>query len=122
MNALSVPINAVTTRDKNNAPLPDPNKNAANTSNTDNGMATPASPTVAPGDLEEVVFLLKPDKTVKKIKVSSDIQDINYIEILTGLNEGDEVITGPYGTISKTLQDGTKVNVVSKEKLFETKN
>ena len=122
MNALSVPINAVTTRDKNNAPLPDPNKNAANTSNTDNGMATPAGPTVAPGDLEEVVFLLKPDKTVKKIKVSSDIQDINYIEILTGLNEGDEVITGPYGTISKTLQDGTKVNVVSKEKLFETKN
>jgi HlyD family secretion protein len=122
MDALSVPINAVTTRDKNNAPPPDPNKNAANTSNTDNGMATPASPTVAPGDLEEVVFLLKPDKTVKKIKVSSDIQDINYIEILTGLNEGDEVITGPYGTISKTLQDGTKVNVVSKEKLFETKN
>jgi len=31
------------------------------------------------------------------------------------------VITGPYGTISKILKDGAVVNVVDKDKLFDTK-
>jgi HlyD family secretion protein len=34
---------------------------------------------------------------------------------------GDEVITGPYSTVSKLLKDGSLVKVVSKEKLFEVK-
>jgi HlyD family secretion protein len=37
------------------------------------------------------------------------------------LKDGDQIITGPYGTISKILKDGTKVSVVPKDKLFETK-
>ena len=55
------------------------------------------------------------------MKVKTAIQDINNIEVLDGLKEGDEVITGPYGTVSKTLKDGTKVTVVAKDKLFEAK-
>jgi HlyD family secretion protein len=51
--------------------------------------------------------------------VKTDIQDINNIEIRSGLNEGDEVVTGPFNAISKTLKDGTVVKVVPKEKLFE---
>jgi HlyD family secretion protein len=70
-------------------------------------------------ELEEVVFVLQADGTVKKLTVRSGIQDINYIEILSGLKEGDEVITGPYNAISKSLKDGAKVKVVPKEKLFE---
>jgi HlyD family secretion protein len=70
--------------------------------------------------LEEVVFILQKDNTVKKAVVKSGIQDINYIEI-TGLKEGDEVVTGPYTAVSKSLKDGSKVNVVPKEKLFEKK-
>jgi len=53
--------------------------------------------------------------------VKTDIQDINNIEIVDGLKEGDQVITGPYGTVSKILKDGSKVSVTSKDKLFETK-
>jgi HlyD family secretion protein len=68
-----------------------------------------------------VVFVLQPDKTVKQVKVNTSIQDINYIEIVRGLKEGDEVITGPYGTVSKILKNGTKVKVVPKEQLFEPK-
>ena len=39
------------------------------------------------------------------------IQDLNYIQIVDGLKEGDEVVTGPYSTVSKTLKDGDKVTV-----------
>ncbi|HEX8357847.1 MAG TPA: efflux transporter periplasmic adaptor subunit, partial [Segetibacter sp.] len=74
-------------------------------------------------DIEEVVFVLQPDKiTVKKVRVRTNIQDINYIEILGGLKVGDEVITGPYNVVSKTLKDGDKVKVVPKDQVFETKS
>ena len=59
--------------------------------------------------------------TVKKIKVRTDIQDINNIEVLAGLKEGDEVIVGPYNVVSKTLKEGMKVKVVSKEDVFDDK-
>ena len=58
---------------------------------------------------------------MKKVKVRTDIQDINYIEILGGLKAGDEVITGPYNVVSKTLKEGDKVRVVPKEQVFTEK-
>ena len=72
-------------------------------------------------DLEEVVFVLQKDGTVKKVKVSTDVQDINYIQITNGLAEGEQVITAPYSTVSKLLKNGTKVMVVDKDKLYDTK-
>ncbi len=67
------------------------------------------------------MFVLQKDGTVKRTKVKTNIQDINYIEITDGLKAGDEVVVGPYSTISKTLSNGMKVNVVKKEELFEVK-
>jgi len=72
-------------------------------------------------ELEEVVFLMQKETTGKKVIVKSGIQDLNYIEILSGLNGGEEVVMGPYNAISKTLKDGMKVKVVPKDKLFEKK-
>jgi HlyD family secretion protein len=69
----------------------------------------------------EVVFVLQKDNKVKMVKVKTDIQDLNYIEI-SGVKVGDEVITGPYSTVSKTLKNGTLVKVTTKDKLFEEKN
>lgn len=112
-NVIAVPINAVTTREKG----------------TDNVVNKGADETSVPGlqdnqktglssDLDEVVFVLQKDGTVKKAKVKTDIQDINYIEVTDGLSEGTEVISAPYNVISKTLKDGMKVKVVPKEQLF----
>jgi HlyD family secretion protein len=53
------------------------------------------------------------------VKVTTAIQDINYIEVKSGVAEGDEIVTGPFNAISKTLKDGTAIKVVPKEKLFE---
>jgi HlyD family secretion protein len=119
-NVISVPINAVTTREKNSdvavGAKKDPNKTP-----DDNTMQQAKPSASLSGDLDEVVFLLQPDGKVKRVKVKTDVQDINNIEIKEGLQEGDQVITGPYGTVSKILKDGSKVTVVPKEKLFENK-
>jgi len=54
-------------------------------------------------------------------KVKTDIQDINYIEVTDGLKEGDEVVTGPYDVVSKTLKSGDKVKIVPKNEIFSVK-
>jgi len=113
MNVVAVPLNAVTTRDKDGmgkdtkvGAIKKDDKAPENNSKEE--------------DLSEVVFVLDKDNKVKMVKVKTDIQDLNYIEVM-GLKVGDEVITGPYSIVSKTLKDGTQVKVVSKEKLFEEK-
>ncbi|MEO6894853.1 MAG: efflux RND transporter periplasmic adaptor subunit, partial [Ginsengibacter sp.] len=103
-NVLSVPINAVTTRERIDSTKNNQVNNPA--SSDDVAVANPGD-----DDLDIVVFVLQPDGKVKKQKVKTDIQDINYIEITNGLKEGQEVITGPYDVVSKTLKDGDKVKV-----------
>ncbi|PVD51993.1 efflux transporter periplasmic adaptor subunit [Terrimonas sp.] len=121
-NVLSVPINAVTTRDKNDTAASKTKTVAVKkeTTNTDNNAPAPGSSNTN-DDLLEVVFVLQKDNTVKLKQVKTSIQDINNIEISEGLQEGDEVITGPYTIVSKTLKSGTKVKVVPKDQLFEVK-
>ena len=46
-------------------------------------------------------------------------EELVLLDIKEGLAEGDEVVTGPFNAISKTLKDGTVVKVVPKDKLFE---
>ncbi|MEO8569635.1 MAG: efflux RND transporter periplasmic adaptor subunit [Ginsengibacter sp.] len=117
-NVLAVPINAVTTRDKNDSTG---NKTVKATDNANNNVAISNNEVSNANQLEEVVFLLQPDGTVKKQKVKTSIQDINDIEITEGLKEGDEVVTGPYDVVSKTLNDKAKVKVVPKSELFDAK-
>lgn len=114
-NVLSIALNAVTTRDKKSDKAPSdkktddkPDQNNVKSVSFDDGI-------------EEVVFVLQKDNKVKKVKVKTGIQDLNNIEILEGLKEGDEVITGPYSIVSKSLKEGNLVTVVAKEKLFEEK-
>lgn len=114
VNVLSIPINAVTTREKNDSTL----NNAMNNPAANDELAVSNQ---GDNDLDVVVFVVQPDGKVKKQKVKTDIQDINYIEITDGLKEGQEVVSGPYDAVSKTLKDGDKVKVVSKSDLFKTK-
>ena len=117
-NVLAVPITAVNARVKgSDMSMADKKKEETEKKGDDNNDMT-ASET-DDSELEEVVFVLQTDGTVKKVVVKSGIQDINYIEVLSGIKTGDEVVTGPYVSISKNLKDGMKVKVVPKEKLFE---
>ena len=120
-NVLSVPINAVAARVKGSDQSVDAKKKEDDKKKKDdnsNNSDDNASKSSLSDELEEVVFVLQKDNSVKKTVVKTGIQDINNIEILSGLNDGDQVITGPYNAISKTLKDGNKVKVVPKDKLF----
>ncbi len=104
-NVLTVPIQAVTTRE--------------DTASSSKRKKT--SEEVKPADtpVQEYVFVVENQQS--KIRaVKTGIQDNNSIQILEGLTENDEVITGPYRVVSKTLKNNDKVKVVDKSKLFET--
>ncbi len=112
-NVLSVPINAVTTRDVNDS------SGTVDIKKVDESTDTPATSLV--DELEVVVFIIDKEGKVTKVKVKTDIQDINNIEVTEGLKEGDMVVTGPYDVVSKKLKVGKKVKVVDKKDLFEKK-
>ncbi|MEO7312682.1 MAG: efflux RND transporter periplasmic adaptor subunit [Chitinophagaceae bacterium] len=116
-DALAVPINAVTTRDKN-----DENKTAKEKKGEKN--ADDAAPVGNNDDdiKDVVVFVYNPvDMTVKKVKVKTGIQDTKYIQVTEGLKGGEEVVSEPYNVIYKILKEAMKVQVVAKDKLFEVK-
>ena len=104
-NVLSIPLPAVTTREieKQKKSITD----KIDETNKDK-------------DIDEVCFVLDKNNIVRKKIVKTGIQDINNIEILSGLKEGDEVVTGPYLEVSKLLKDSTKVKVVSKEEMYSS--
>jgi HlyD family secretion protein len=115
-NVIGVPISAVAARvkgsDKN---LEDQKKEKQqNLDENDENTAT-----VSGGDLEEVVFVIDKEGKVQKRTVTTGIQDINNIEIITGLQAGEQVVSGPFEPVNKTLKTGSKVKVVSKEELFK---
>jgi HlyD family secretion protein len=106
-NILSVPVNAVTTRDWPDS-IKDKHKN---------------DPSFALEEIRQVVFVY--DEATKKVAirdVKTSIQDNTYIQVTEGLKKGETVIIAPYGAIARTLKDKTKVTVVEKDKLFEEKD
>jgi HlyD family secretion protein len=123
-DVLSVPLNAVTTRDRADTAWAGEEEEEPRKKEAKPAAGSPAGPAAEAGqpeEMEEVVFVLQADGTVRRVKVRTAIQDISHIEVLSGLKAGDEVVTGPYTTVSKTLRSGTKVKVVPKEELFEAK-
>jgi HlyD family secretion protein len=110
-DVISVPINSVTVRD----PEMEKNKTEKDDEESDNV----GSDAVGLSEPEVILFVLDKNNIARKKKVTTGIQDTKYIEILTGINNGEKVITGPYETVSKTLMDSTKVKVVDRKALFE---
>ena len=68
------------------------------------------------GKSGEYVFLYdKGSSTVKAEKITTGIQDLNNIEILSGnISDSTVIVTGPYNMITKILNDGTKVVPINK--------
>lgn len=58
----------------------------------------------------ECVYIKSADKAKLRV-VTTGIQDDKNIVILTGLKEGEEIITGPYRTVTKELKTGDLINV-----------
>jgi len=110
-NILTVPIQAVTTRDEK-----DKDSKDDKTADKDNGKDDNGTKDKKPS--AELVFIIDGDKA-KSIPVKTGIQDANYIEILSGLSDGQTVIKAPFKLISKTLTSGDLVTVVKEKDLYK---
>ena len=99
-DALSVPIESVTTREQTESD-------------------TAATETVGTNDLKEVVFVVRGD-TVAEVAVSTALQDAKHIQVTEGVAAGDRVVAGPYGALSRDLQSGERVVVVAKDDFYST--
>ena len=60
--------------------------------------------------IKQIVFVNDNGKA-KMVEVTTGISDFENIEVLSGLNENDQVISGPYIAISQKLKNDSKVNV-----------
>jgi len=103
-DVLSVPLAAVTTRQEENAD--GENKRGENTNNNNKKKEEK--------EIQEVVFLFQ-DGKAKKVDVKTGISDFDNIEILNGVEEGQQVISGPFVLVSKKLKDGDEVKVKKEE-------
>ncbi len=62
------------------------------------------------GTREQVVFKYQQDSSlVKVVKVETGIQDKNFIELISGVDSTEKVVTAPFALLSKTLSDGDVV-------------
>ncbi len=114
-NVLSVPIQAVTTREKKGTKA-----KPKMVQDNGNGEEETAAEEKNLEDLIEVVFVMVGD-TVNMVPVTTGIQDDTYIQILSGLKPGDEVVSGPYTAVSRKLEQGTLVRRAKEEDLNPSK-
>ncbi|MBN2667280.1 MAG: efflux RND transporter periplasmic adaptor subunit [Bacteroidales bacterium] len=68
-------------------------------------------------EIRTLVFLTDGERALAK-DVKTGIQDNSYIEIISGVSEGDRVVSAPFSAISKKLSDSTLVEIVKKDDLF----
>jgi HlyD family secretion protein len=108
-DVLSVPIMSVTARSPEEKKKEEPGEAGGDT------QVLAVQKAKARNKPQEVVFTVKDQKALMK-PVKTGISDDTYIEVNSGLNEGEEVVSGSYKAISKELDDGTKVQVKNEEK------
>ncbi len=65
-------------------------------------------------ELIEIAFVVE-EGVARARRVETGISGDTHLEILGGLEEGEQVITGPYRTLSRTLDDGERVRVDDSE-------
>ncbi len=67
--------------------------------------------------IKQYVYTLDGNK-VKKVEVTTGIQNDQFIIIKTGLKGGQEIVTGPYSAIQNKLKDGMVIEKTTKDQLF----
>jgi HlyD family secretion protein len=113
-NVLSVPIRAIATRE-----------DTSSLSRADQLLKKKESEELekvtgeqVSGDEPFTVLFVANESTGKaEIRVvETGIQDNKFIEVKSGINEGEKIITDPYDIVSRSLKPGDKIKLVDKEK------
>ena len=94
----TIPIQSVTTREK---------EKKEKKGNPDKVLVNQKKDNAEEEDeLLEVVFIYQKADTVSMAEVKTGIQDDTYIEVLSGVKEGDEIVIGPYTAVSRKIGIG----------------
>ena len=113
-NALVIPIQAVTSRTDSSIQADLAKSKKGGTSG--NADSSQSKSLKSGSNLTELVFVYK-NGIVSIRPITTGIQDQFHIQILKGLELGEEVVIAPNLAISTSLKDGQKVQKVSIEKL-----
>nr|WP_299421384.1 efflux RND transporter periplasmic adaptor subunit [uncultured Emticicia sp.] len=102
IGVMSVPIAAVTTRGADDAVSTDAKKdNAASAESSQEPKTTKKDKP------KEVVFIHDKDKAkIREVKTGITDTAAGTIEVISGLKEGEEIVSGPFIAVSKKLKDG----------------
>jgi HlyD family secretion protein len=108
--ALAVPLAAVTTRN------PDEEKkdgeNAGPGGQNDGQQNAQKKPEKKNED--KIVVFVNDKGNAKMVEVKTGISDYDNIEILSGISDSTEVVTGPFLVVSKRLKAGDKIRKMEK--------
>ena len=107
-DVLSVPLAAVTTRDEEEAkPQDDGNRRQPQVVNEKDKKAAKKEP--------KTVVFVNNGGVAKMVEVKTGISDYENIEILSGVTDSVEVVTGPFLVVSKRLKEGDKIRKAEKK-------
>lgn len=121
-NVLTVPLASVTTRplevsggEKGSAQKSDAERMGDGAESADSaGDASARRRDRDKPQTQSVVFVVEGDR-VRMVPVKVGISDADHWEVLEGLEEGQEVVSGGYKVIHRDLTDGARVRVVPRE-------
>jgi len=112
-NVLSVPIQSVTTR------MPKVEMKDGQAEDGQGGAMPVSNPNIrgrGENKPKEIVFVID-NGVVKAIPVKRGISNDSHVEVIEGVSEGAEVVSGSYKAINRELEDGSKVRVEEQKKM-----
>ncbi|GGE52872.1 HlyD family secretion protein [Pedobacter psychrotolerans] len=109
VNGLAIPIQAVFTESGKSA-----DQNQGNQENSDKQKSK-----LSDKKVKQFVYTYDAKtKKVKKVEVTTGIQNDQFIIVKSGVKSGAEIVTGPYSAIQNKLKDGMIVEKTAKDQLF----
>jgi HlyD family secretion protein len=107
-NALTIPIQALTVRTKRDL------------EETGDGVLASTQPSDGKSGKEEIqgVFVVSNGRAEFR-RVETGITGVSEIEVLNGLNEGEQIVTGPYKAI-RTVRNSTRIKIDNRRQTAET--
>jgi HlyD family secretion protein len=113
-NVISVPVQSVTTRLPKSAQEKEA-KAKAEKGDAKETYSVASKKKDEPAKPIEVIFQ-REGEAVKQVPVKRGISDDNFVEIIEGVTEGAEVVSGGFKAINRELEDGKKVKVDNEKK------
>jgi HlyD family secretion protein len=107
-NVLSVPLAAVTTRKNDEKP------GAKEAPQGDHQVVNEDDKKKQEKKLDKVVVFVNDKGTARMVEVKTGISDYDNIEILSGVTDSAQVVTGPFLVVSKRLKEGDKLKELKK--------